>query len=111
MIRTLVMLLWTLSALTPVRPVTAPCASQEEHQCACKVQMGITKCCCTGKSLPGKAQTEAPQVQHADPGLLPAAVVPDPAVAGVTCDRTPWVDRPVAAPATPLFLLTGSFLS
>ena len=74
MTRRSIVLMLALAALAPARPAVAACTTQKDHHCACTTQMTSATCCCTGKEIPAKAQGEAPQVQQADPGLLPASV-------------------------------------
>ncbi len=100
-----------LAALAPVRPAVAACTTQKDHHCACTTQMSSAACCCTGEEIPAEAQAEAPQVQQADPGLLPASVEATLACAIVDFEHLYSAGRPLAASPTPLFLLTGTFLS
>ena len=111
MMRRLIVLMLTLAALAPVRPAAAACTTQKDHHCGCRVELSAAKCCCTGQEIPGKTQSEAPPVPHADPGLLPAAVGSALVPSAVAPGHTSPVERPIEAPSTPLFLLTGSFLS
>ncbi len=111
MIRRSIVLMLALAALAPARPAVAACTTQKDHHCACTTQMTSATCCCTGKEIPAKAQAEAPQVQQADPGLLPASVETTLTSAVVGFDHPSSADRPLAASPTPLFLLTGIFLS
>jgi hypothetical protein len=109
--RRLIVLMLVLAALAPTRPAVAACTTQKDHHCACTTQLSSTTCCCTGKEIPAKAQAEAPQAQQADPGILPASVgtILDSTV--VVFEHPASAGRPLAASPTPLFLLTGTFLS
>lgn len=111
MTRRLIVLMLALAVLAPARPAVAACTTQKDHHCACTAQMTSATCCCTGEEVPAKAQGEAPQVQQADPGLLPVSLDTAPTCAIVVFEHPSRAGRIFDASPTPLFLLTGTFLS